>query len=202
MTDSNDGDALRRAWARFGGTCGLLGIVAYALAAFAPLPGQATLALAFAFGPLLAVGAIGLRRQLMVFGRRPLLDTAAVFAVAGGVTLLSMLSVQQALFAAFDGGDMAAPVREGFNAVHYGLDVAWDVLVSSAVVLFGIAMLRGGAGLKAMGAAGIVLGLLLLGFNLAEFPHPPASQGSIDWGPFVALWLAGMFGWLWLRGRR
>jgi hypothetical protein len=47
---------------------------------------------------------------------------------------------------------------------------------------------------------------LLLGFNLWSFPEPPASANSIDWGPFVALWLLATFAMLaarrpWLVGR-
>jgi heme/copper-type cytochrome/quinol oxidase subunit 2 len=44
-----------------------------------------------------------------------------------------------------------------------------------------------------VGGIGIVLGVLLLGFNLRWFPVPPAESESIDWGPFVALWMMAVF---------
>jgi hypothetical protein len=70
------------------------------------------------------------------------------------------------------------------------------LLIISAVILFGVAMLgRPGLG-RIMGGLGITLGALLLGFNLWFFPAPPASASSIDWGPFVALWLLAVFAML------
>lgn len=195
-------ESLRRAWARCGGACGSLAIVAYALAAFAPLPDALGLLLAFAFGPLLGVGAMGLRVQLQAFGPRPVLDIAAAFAMAAGAMVLAMLSVQQALAVMVPADAVPGAMQAGLDAIHYGLDVAWDVLISAATSLFGIAMLRGSAALKALGTVGIVLGMLLLGFNLAAFPVPPAAQQSTDWGPFVALWLLSAFLWLLRRGMR
>ena len=49
------------AWIRVGGIAGLLAIVSYLAAAFAPLPDVAGYLAAFAFGPLVAVGSLGLR---------------------------------------------------------------------------------------------------------------------------------------------
>jgi hypothetical protein len=69
------------------------------------------------------------------------------------------------------------------------MDVAWDVLISAAVILFGIGMLSHERFGRIFGSAGIILGALLLVFNLWYFPSPPAAAGSIDWGPAVALWL-------------
>jgi magnesium-transporting ATPase (P-type) len=203
-------------WIRTGGVCGLLGVGAYVAAAFAPLPDVLGYAAAFAFGPLLAIGAIGLYYCLSLERRDPLVQIAAFFAAAGGVTVLIMLTTQQAIFglmkrAIAEAGDPAAAdihrkIAAGLNAVHFGIDIAWDVLISVAVVLFGIAMLRQPRFGRVLGGIGVVLGGLLLAFNLWYFPTPPASAESIDWGPFVAVWFVVIFVRLlgtekWARGR-
>lgn len=191
------------AWIRVGGIAGVASIASYLAAAFLPLPDVAGYFAAFAFGPLVAVGSVGLRALLGLERKGPLVDVAALFGAAAGVTVLIMLTVQQSIFAlaaraleaAGDGPDAAAigRVRDGLDSVHLGIDVAWDVLIATAVVLFGAAMLRHPRFGRPFGALGILLGLLLLGFNLWYFPVPPASSDSIDWGPFVALWMLATF---------
>jgi hypothetical protein len=206
----SDDPATTLAWIRIGGVCGLLGIGAYLAAAFVPLPDLLGYAAAFALGPLLAVGAAGLYHCLALHRRTPLAQIAAGAAIAGGITLLVMLTTQQAIVAltrrAIAGAtdtasaDVYRTVAEGLNAVHLGIDVAWDVLISVAVVLFGLAMLRHPRFGPVVGGIGIVLGLLLLGFNLWHFPTPPVNASSVDWGPFVALWMLLVFVML-LRSR-
>ncbi|MGE0646273.1 MAG: hypothetical protein AB7P24_21695 [Nitrospira sp.] len=190
-------------WIRVGGVCGLLSIGAYLAAAFAPLPDTLSYAAAFAFGPLLAVGAAGLYHCLALSHRGPVVQVAAIAAIAGSVTVLIMLTTQQAILGMMKrviagasdpaSADIYRKVADGLDAVHLGIDVAWDVLISIAVILFGIEMMRHPKFGRVMGMLGVVLGGLLLGFNLWYFPVPPATANSIDWGPFVALWMLVTF---------
>lgn len=181
-------------WSRIGGISGMAAVLSYIGAAFIPMPDMLTLAAAFAFGPLLAVACVGLHCATPAWAGSPLTQIAAGFGVAAGSTVLAMLSVQQAIFAAItearEAGSDVQAVTGLVHAVHLGLDVAWDVLISMAVMLFSAGMLRlhGMAG-KLMGSSGLVLSGLLLGYNLWYFPQPPVDADSIDWGPFVALWL-------------
>lgn len=199
-------------WMRVGAACGFAGGLAYALAAFAPLPETLGYAAAFAFGPLLSLGIVGLYHGVSSEGASPLTQGAALLGIAGGFTVLIMLTVQQSVFALSGEAIAAAPdpaqaellrqVRGGVNAVQLGLDVAWDVMIGSSVVLFGLAMLRHPAYGRVVGGLGVVLGLLLLVFNLRHFPVPPAESASIDWGPFVALWMMVVFVLLVRQARR
>ena len=207
-----DDDRLKISWIRVGWVCGFLGVVMYLLAAFAPLPDTLSYAAAFSFGPLLAVGAIGLYHCLALYRNSPLLQIAALFAIAGGVTVLLMLCTQQAIFsvtrsAAYQAAEQSNKeiydhLKQGLNSVQLGMDVAWDVLISTSVILFGIAMLGHPRFGKIIGSLGILLGGLCLVFNLYYFPAPPAAAGSIDWGPFVALWLVVVFVFLVRADRR
>ena len=203
---------LSRRWMRAGAACGFAGGLAYALAAFAPLPEMLSFAAAFAFGPLLALGIVGLYHGLTTERTGPLLQSAAILGVAGGFTVLIMLATQQSVFELLDRaidnaatpaeGEAYRQVFQGVNAVQLGMDVAWDVMIGASVVLFGIAMQGHPAYGRLLGGIGVVLGILLLGFNLYHFPVPPANSNSVDWGPFVALWMMVVFVVLVRQSRR
>lgn len=195
----SDTKQLSLSWMRAGSISGIAGIAAYLLAAFVPLPDFLSYLTAFAFGPLVSIGMMGLYHGLSFEKPTPLTQIAAMFGVAAGITVLLMLTVQQAIFSELktETENNAAPLlpmlKNGLNAVHYGMDIAWDVLISTSVVLFGWAMFRNKFFGKIVGLTGVLLGLLLLSFNLWFFPVPPASISSIDWGPFVALWMVVAF---------
>lgn len=191
------------AWIRAGAICGMASFAMYLLAVFAPLPEVAGYGAAFAFGPLLGIGLVGMRELVALERPGPLVDAGALLGFAGGVTLLIMLTVQQSIFSLTaraiaragesPDADVLRRVREGLNSVQLGIDVAWDVLIGAAVVLFGLAMLRHPRFGRAFGGIGVALGVVLLAFNLWYFPVPPGESGSIDWGPFVALWMLVAF---------
>ena len=196
---------LTERWIHVGGVCGVLSVVSYLTAAFAPLPDLLSYVTAFAFGPLLAIGVIGLYYCLALQRRGPMIQIATTFGIAGGVTVLIMLTTQQAIFSVIkrsspSAGTELTRFNQGLNAVQLGIDVAWDVLISVAVILFGIAMLHHPRFGRVFGSIGIISGLLALTFNLWYFPTPPAAAHSIDWGPLVALWLLVTFVMLLLAG--
>jgi uncharacterized membrane protein YedE/YeeE len=188
-------------WIKTGAICGLLGAVVYFGAAFAPLPDLLVYIFAFAFGPLLAIGCAGIYYFLSIQDNSPRLQIAVVSAVAGGITLLIMLTVQQSIFGILEENKKTGlidqvvqkNINNGLNSIHWGLDIAWDILISVATILFGYSMFKRTGIWKWLGLLGLLLGLLLLSFNLYFFPHPPASFDSIDWGPFVALWYIIVF---------
>jgi hypothetical protein len=198
-------------WSRVGGVCGLLGIASYLVAAFVPLPDTLSYTAAFAFGPLLAVGLMGLYHCMAERRPGPLLQIAAAFGVAAGFTVLIMITAQQAIFstlAKMEKGEKGSAANvayqqlaDGLDSVQLGIDVAWDVAISVAVVLFAIGMWRDRRFGRILGGLGAVFGLLLLGYNLWYFPTPPISSGSIDWGPAVALWLLATFVFLLRAGK-
>lgn len=188
-------------WTKTGAICGLLGILLYFGAAFAPLPDLLGYVFAFSFGPLLAIGCTGIYYFLSLRDNSPRLQIAVVSGIAAGITLLIMLTVQQSIFGIIEESKKTGTVDQviqsrisnGLNSIHWGLDIAWDILISVATILFGWTMFKNSGFWKWLGLVGSILGLLLLSFNLYFFPHPPASVDSIDWGPFVALWYMVVF---------
>ena len=196
---------LARTWSLTGGVCGLFGILAYFGAAFLPLPDVAGLILAFAFGPLVAIASLGLVHAVEQGTPRVGARIAGFLGAAAGVTVLAMLAVQQALFAAYGRVPESDPSRTALmdvgNAVHFGLDIAWDCLIAASITLFAIHFWRIPRAGRVLSAVGVLCGLGLFAINMAAFPDPPDSIGLPDMGPFCALWMLLVYLWMlrWAR---
>jgi hypothetical protein len=122
---------------------------------------------------------------------------AFVFAVAGFVMLLGMLFAQLAVGAGI--GEMAKgldettakALRRGLRLIDFGLDVAWDFLIGTALILWGWALGRRKGFGPGWGVPSTLLGIALIVLNAATFPWPPGDRGLVDIGPFIALfWVA------------
>lgn len=76
----------------------------------------------------------------------------------------------------------------GLKAIWWGLDIAWDLYIGTGTILFALCM-SGRRGLGAwLAVPGLLIGGLLLIFNVATFPYLPANAGLVDVGPLVGLW--------------
>jgi hypothetical protein len=171
-------------WAGITALSGSAGIVAYFVVAAASHSTSPILAVpllfAFAFG--ITVSSIGLYHVLGgTAGSRMTLIAAVANVIAAG-QLLAMLLIQMSVYSMVQQPDAA------LKAVWWGLDVAWDLYVGTGTILFALCMFgrRGlGAGLA---VPGLLIGSLLLIFNIATFPKPPDTAGLVDFGPLVGLW--------------
>ncbi|MEO8588970.1 MAG: hypothetical protein ABI432_06365 [Flavobacteriales bacterium] len=196
MTNTNDARHARTLTLT-GGICGAAGVIAYFGAAFLPLPDTLGLVLAFAFGPLVSIASLGLVYAVEEGSPRVGARIAGFLGAAAGIMILGMLTVQQALFAAYGRMPEADPSRASLitlgEAVHFGLDIAWDCLIAASIVLFALHMWRSARFGKIFSGLGLVCGLLLFGINMAAFPVPPDTIGWIDMGPFCALWMLAVY---------
>ena len=202
---------LLRQWVLAGIVCGLLATAVYPLLIIVPMPLPLTLAMAAAFGPLLSVASLGLYHFLTAHRRTVTLQLALIFNMIAGTLVSTMLIVQMSvreymslrLEEASDEGVRQA-VIEAFSSgdsVQLGLDVAWDVYIALGTALFAVNMLRHPKFGRVVGTAGVVVGALVLVFNFATFPVPPAQAGSLDVGPLVGLWYLAV-AILMIRGAR
>lgn len=121
-----------------------------------------------------------------------------LFATAAFATVLAMVLVQVAVGAGLPeltrGLDEqnARILRRSLRLVDLGLDVAWDFLGGTAIILLGAAMRRHPAFRRFWAPVAIILGAALIALNAATFPWPPADRGLFDLGPFAALFLAAL----------
>lgn len=121
-----------------------------------------------------------------------------VFAVAAFTMMLGMIIVQLAVGAGI--GEMtksldattAKALHRGLRLIDFGLDVAWDLLIGTAMIFWGVALSgRSGFG-PGWGVPLVVLSIALILLNTATFPWPPADRGLFDIGPFIALYFVAI----------
>jgi hypothetical protein len=171
-------------WAGVTAISGIVGIVAYlgtSAASHSTSPIIAVpLLFAFAFG--ITVSSIGLYYVLGGTTGSRMALIAAVANVTAAAQLLAMLTVQLSVLA------MVEQPEAALKAVWWGLDVAWDLYVGTGTILFALCML-GRRGLGALFAVpGLLIGSILLLFNILTFPNPPEIAGLVDVGPLIGLW--------------
>jgi hypothetical protein len=133
---------------------------------------------------------------------------AFVFAVAGFATLLGMIMAQLAVAAGTSemanglDEEIAKALRRGLRLIDLGLDVAWDFLMGTAMIFWGVAM-RDHRGFGPWwGIPLAVLGIAVIVLNAATFPWPPGSHGLFDIGPLAAVFFVGIGVRLIFLGRR
>lgn len=128
-----------------------------------------------------------------------------VFVALAFTTVLAMIIVQLAIGAGlpeFTQGldeSTARALRRGLRLVDLGLDVAWDMLIGTALIFSGLAIrVRRGLGLW-WGITSVLLGAALILLNASTFPWPPGDRGLFDIGPFIGvfvMFLAARLAWL------
>jgi hypothetical protein len=195
------------------GVAGVADIACYLLAVLVPWPesqlGISASLLAVSGFPLLGiVFAYGLHGFIAAEREGAANRLAFVFAAAAFATLLAMLFVQLAVGAGI--GTMARELDEvaarslkrGLRLVDFGLDVAWDFLIGTALILWGVAMRRRSGLGPLWGYPSLAFGVALIGLNAATFPWPPGDHGLFDIGPFIAVYMAVLAGRLVVLARR
>lgn len=80
--------------------------------------------------------------------------------------------------------------------VQLGLDLVWDVFVTSGAILLATAMIGRSRAATAFGVAGIGVAGLTLVLNLWTLPVPPAEAGLFDAGPYTGGWFLLVSVWV------
>lgn len=186
-----------------GGIAGVLAVACYILAITFPWPNtqlgfSAALIIVSAWPILSIVYAFGLFSFVAVECDSAANRLGFVFAVAAFATVLAMIVVQLAIGATSDeitqglNEQTSNALRRGLRMVDHGLDVAWDMLIGTALIVSGVAIRpRSGLGLS-WAIPSVLLGAALIVLNAATFPWPPADRGLVDIGPVIGLFVMAM----------
>jgi hypothetical protein len=190
---------------KIGGIAGIISIVFYISAVAIPLPSPIPRLMAFTFPLLWIISYMAFYHFLKKDRYTPTLEIAYIFGIIGAALACTLLVVQQANIIWNHEAMESARTDEakallkaayrGANRVQAGLDVAFDIFITIAMILFGINLAKSP---KLPSFLGIVMSLIasvLLVFNMITFPDAPAEAGLIDAGPFLGLWMLLVYSW-------
>ena len=196
-----------------GGVAGVLGICCYILAITVPWPetqlGTSVSLVVVSAWPILSIVYSYALYSFVAAEREGVANRLGfVFAVTAFTTVLAMIVVQLAVGAGV--GEItrdldeptARALRRGLRMIDLGLDVAWDMLIGTALIFSGFAIrTRSGLGLG-WAIPSMALGIALIGLNAATFPWPPGDRGLFDVGPVIGVFVLVLSARLALLGRR
>lgn len=196
-----------------GGVAGVLGICCYILAITVPWPetqlGTSVSLVVVGAWPILSIVYSYALYSFVAAEREGVANRLGfVFAVTAFTTVLAMIVVQLAVGAGV--GEItrdldeptARALRRGLRMIDLGLDVAWDMLIGTALIFSGFAIrTRSGLGLG-WAIPSMALGIALIGLNAATFPWPPGDRGLFDIGPVIGIFVLVLSARLALLGRR
>jgi len=189
-----------KAWAKVAIVAGLIALTSYFCSVvFKPFPWTVGRIL-FAFGPVSIISVVAFFKATEKYAGSIAHSLGTLFLVIAGAIVNVMAVVQDTQFTVFGAKIRNAPdpaaaelleeILWGVNVVQSGLDVSWDVFVSSGTVLLAFSLMRHPAVGKVWGVLGATVGAAALALNLITFPSSPASAGLIDLGPGVGMWYA------------
>ena len=178
----------RKLWI-WSGVAGVAGIVCYIVAITVPWPdsqfGTSSGLLVVSGWPVLnIISMYGLYTFVAVERQSMANRLAFVFAALAFATLMSMIIVQNSVGSGIGeitkGLDkpLTTALYRGLRMIDLGLDVAWDFLIGTSLILLGIAMQRRRGFGFGWGIPATAFGVALIILNSITFPWPPGDPGS------------------------
>lgn len=206
----------RKHWLIVTIVCGVAASLCYWLSTGASLPFKWAYLLFFGFGPFLIAAVYGIYNYLKHDGDSIALQFATLFLIASGLAFTFMATMQGTIrgqhrqhAAALEDDaakDSLRTVVRSVDSTQQGLDMAFDIFISTGTFLLGVALL----GRKRFGwifaLPAMVIGAGGLTLNAASFPTINAGDaGYFDPGPFYGLFyiaLTGQLVWVYFREKQ
>jgi len=205
-----------RAWLRLAMICGILASILYAMAIWVPLPFRISYLTFFAFGPFMIAAVVAIFHYLRSYHDGIALQLGVLFLVCAGVSVTMMATMQGMIrghyreaYAAAASDAEKQVTRQRFVAVdstQQGLDMAFDVFVSTGSFLLALALFRQPRFGPWFAVPGMIIAACGLGLNGVSFPTVNAGDaGYIDPAPFFGTYygiLSLKFVWEWIQVER
>ncbi|HKJ16857.1 MAG TPA: hypothetical protein VJ984_05895 [Xanthomonadales bacterium] len=196
------------AWIRTGSLMGLTAALIYYGMAFPIIPDRLQELLALIFPGLLLCGHVALFHWFNRQRPSALNQAALIFGIGAPILFTAMICAQMSManymdrfFHTLDKAGQEAQINiwRAADSIQLGIDVAWDMFILPTILMFAILAFRHLPFGKLIGAAGVVLGIGGLVFNIWTFPTPPIDVGLPDVGPFAMAWYAIFFATVFLN---
>ena len=194
-----------------GSICGIAGVVCYILAISLPLSPKFSFLLALAWPIFSIVFAFAIYKFVAHNYQSIYNQLAFIFVTIAFVMVSIMISVQVVVKTAMqDSISKAAAsdesvlelIANSLRWVDLGVDLAWDIFLGVALLLLARAIWNHPKFGKWWSLPLAVLAAALIVLNMLTFPYPPDSQGVLDVGPFIGLFMILLGGRLVYLGRK
>lgn len=193
-----------------GGICGISGTTMYVLASFLSVNHTILYAIAISWPILSIIFVYSIYKYVALEHQTTANQLSFLFAALGFTIVACMISIQLAVKWGIDEYLIGLPekeelvslFRQNIRLVDQGLDVAWDLFIGTSLI-FLFAAIKGHYRFRFYWAIpSVILGSLLIIFNVITFPAPPNTKGLLDVGPLVGLYIIALSARLWWLGLR
>lgn len=188
-------------WLRTGMICGIFACICYILAIFVSLPFRIDYLIFFAFGPFMIAATVGLYHYLRALHDGIALQLGVIFLGCAGITVTMMATMQGMIRGHYrESRALAETEIEKAEAItHFlavdstqqGLDMAFDIFISTGSFLFAFALLKVPRFGVMYAGSGMLIAAIGLFLNAISFPEVNAGEaGYIDPAPFFGVYFS------------
>ena len=194
-----------------GGICGIVGVLCYILAISLPVSPTISFVLALAWPILCIVFAFAIYKFVARNYQSIYNQLAFLFVTIAFVMVSLMISIQVVVRTGMQDSisnseasdeNVMELIANSLRWVDLGVDLAWDIFVGVALIFLARAIWNHPKFGKWWSLPLAALAVALLVLNMLTFPYPPDSQGVLDVGPFIGVFMILLGGRLVYLGRK
>ena len=184
----------------YGGLCGIIGTSCYVAANAIPLNQTGLYILAMSWPILSIIFVYSLYHYISIEHQSAYNQLAFLFACLGFTLVACMMSVQMAVVFGMESyikeaagkEELLKLLKSSIRLVDHGIDVAWDLFIGTSLIFLFFAFKAHSRFGLLWGVPSVVLGTLLIVFNVISFPWPPGDEGLIDIGPVIGIYIIAL----------
>lgn len=184
-----------------GGISGIVGTICYVIAITIPMSPIITYMMAMSWPILSIVFVFSLYRYIAIYKQSAYNQLALLMACLAFAMVAMMISIQLSVRFGINEyisnssnseQEILRVMQNSIRLVDMGLDVSWDLFIGISLIFLSIVL----KGNKSFGLwwslPAVMLGIMLIVLNVITFPWPPDTQGLIDIGPAIGLYIIAL----------